>query len=162
MGGVWGSGGGEEGFGEGFGLFEDDQGGLVLLVGRVAVAAEDALDGDAELGADVGAQCPVEGGVAADGFDEFAGDGAQGVVVGADVGAVGGLSAEVAEPGEGDLLEGGFVDAGHWGEPLVSVLGRAGLVATLRASLLRPKVPRRAYGAPAIFRRDNLVKSSAF
>ncbi len=66
--------------GEDFGLFEDCLGGLFLLVGRVAVSAEDAADEAAEICADVFAERPVDGDVVADGVDEFAGDVAQGFV----------------------------------------------------------------------------------
>ena len=44
---------------------------LFLLVGRVAVFAQDAPDQDPELGADIFPQRPVYGYVASDGFDQF-------------------------------------------------------------------------------------------
>ena len=72
--------GGGPGLGEGFGLFEDGEGGLFLSVRRVAVFAEEAADEAAEVGADVFAAGPVDGDVVADGVDEFTGDVAEGTL----------------------------------------------------------------------------------
>ena len=67
--------------GEGFGLFEDGAGGFFLLVGRVAVSAEDAADEAAEVGADVFAEGPVDGDVFVDGVLQLAGDVVEGFIV---------------------------------------------------------------------------------
>jgi hypothetical protein len=61
-------------------LLYDSQRGLLLLVGRAAVLAEDAADGAAQVGADAFLDGPVVGHVAVQGYDQVAGDGAQGVV----------------------------------------------------------------------------------
>jgi len=65
--------------GEQGGLFQHGLGGFFLFVGRVAVFAQDALDDDAQLGADGLAQGPVYANAAAHRLDEFAGNGAQGI-----------------------------------------------------------------------------------
>src|SRR5436853_627956 len=59
---------------EKLGLFEDGLGGDFLLVRWIAVLAEDPLDQDAQLGADVFADRPVDRDVLANVFHEFAGD----------------------------------------------------------------------------------------
>lgn len=67
-------GSGRPGLGRNFRLFEDDLRGPLLLVGRIALFAQDALDEDAELGADILAHCPVDRDVLADGRDQFSCD----------------------------------------------------------------------------------------
>ena len=80
-------------------MFEDGLGGSFLLVGWIAMAAEDAADEAAEVGADVFAEGPVDRDVVADGVDEFAGDVAKGFVAedldGAVVGFEGVVEGEV-------------------------------------------------------------------
>jgi hypothetical protein len=73
---------------------------LLLLVRRVAVLAQDALDEHAELGANVLAQGPVDGHVGAHGLDELARDAAQGRVAEHGHGAVVRLEGVV----EGELV----------------------------------------------------------
>ncbi len=63
---------------EEFGLLEDGLGGFFLFVGRVAVFAEDALDGDPDFCADGFALCPINGDGVADALDQFVGDGFKG------------------------------------------------------------------------------------
>jgi len=71
-----------------------------LLVRRVAVLSEDALDDDSELGADVFPDGPVDGDVGSDGFDELAGDALKGFVAEDGDRAVVGLEGVV----EGELV----------------------------------------------------------
>jgi hypothetical protein len=52
---------------EEFGLFQDGLGGFLLLIGRVAVLAEDALDHGAKLGLDAFLDGPIDGSVLVDG-----------------------------------------------------------------------------------------------
>jgi hypothetical protein len=59
-------------------LGEDGLGGFFLLVGRVAVLAEDAFDGDADLGADGFALGLVNGDGVADALHQLVGDGFEG------------------------------------------------------------------------------------
>lgn len=60
--------------GQGFGLFDDRVGGLLLLVGRVPVLAQEPLDRDAQPGAHVFAPGPVDAGVGAHRLHQLAGD----------------------------------------------------------------------------------------
>jgi hypothetical protein len=60
---------------EQLGLFEDGVSRLLLLVGRVAVFAENALDCDADFGADGFALGPVDGDVVANGSHQLLSDG---------------------------------------------------------------------------------------
>lgn len=59
------------------GLFEHGLGRLLLLIWRVAVAAEDAFDHDANPRPHVFPQGPINGDAVAHGADELLGDGAE-------------------------------------------------------------------------------------
>lgn len=62
---------------EQLGLLEHRVRGGLLLVGRVAVFAEDAFDDNAELGPDGFLDGPVDADVPSDGVDQLAGDRAE-------------------------------------------------------------------------------------
>jgi hypothetical protein len=62
-----------------FRLLEDGGCGLLLLVGRISVLAEDTFDQDAQLRSNVLADGSVDGDVPAYGLDELAGNRARSV-----------------------------------------------------------------------------------
>ena len=71
-----------------FGLSEHQRGRVFGPVWRIAVLAQQSLDGGAQLGADLLLDRPVRFGVAAHNFDELVRDGLEGVVAEVDDGRV--------------------------------------------------------------------------
>lgn len=54
-------------------MLKDSLGGFLLLIGRVAVLAQDALDQAPQVGAGVFAYRPVNRNICSDGLDKFLG-----------------------------------------------------------------------------------------
>lgn len=106
-------------FGQHFRLLQHCLRRLLLLVGRIAVFAEDTLDEHAQLRADVFADGPVDGDVFAHRFDQLPRDGAEGFVAqdldGAVVGFEGVVEGELVG-GEPELLAAGACCAQLFGE----------------------------------------------